>query len=130
MGLPPKVLEVRRAAVRAGLVIRVEPFIHLTDVRPDDFLNFRRRHRVRRVPGDLDGGRPRAFLNLCRRDATGNFDASAVRFLSALAPISCSSNPGMNEFEPITTAMSSPAPPSNGAPSIVPVNEIVTRSPL
>ena len=36
----------------------------------------------------------------------------------------------MNEFEPIITAMSSPVPPSKGAPSILPVKSIVTLSPF
>ena len=45
-------------------------------------------------------------------------------------PTSCSSKPGMKVFEPMQTAMSSPVPPSNGVPSIVPVKSITTRSPL
>ena len=36
----------------------------------------------------------------------------------------------MKVLEPIVTWMFSPVPPSNGVPSMVPLNEIVTRSPL
>src|SRR5258707_654941 len=45
-------------------------------------------------------------------------------------PTSCSSKPGMNWAAPIVTWMFSPAPPSNGVPSMVPLKEIVTRSPV
>ena len=36
----------------------------------------------------------------------------------------------MNVFDPTLTTMSSPVPPSKASPSIVPVKDIVTRSPL
>ncbi len=52
-----------------------------------------------------------------------------VRLSPALMPASCSSKPGMNDCEPITTGTSSPVPPSNGTPSMEPANEIVTLSP-
>ena len=53
-----------------------------------------------------------------------------MRVSPAAMPISCSSKPGMKEFEPIVTWMFSPVPPSNGVPLMVPLKEIVTRSPV
>ena len=36
----------------------------------------------------------------------------------------------MKVLEPISTGVSSPVPPSNGSPLMVPAKEIMTRSPL
>jgi hypothetical protein len=36
----------------------------------------------------------------------------------------------MKVFEPIRTAMSSPLPPAKGSPPMVPVKEMLTRSPF
>ena len=53
-----------------------------------------------------------------------------MRVSPAAMPSNCSSKPGMNVFEPIVTWIPSPVPPSNGVPLMVPLKEIVTRSPV
>ena len=52
-----------------------------------------------------------------------------ARFRRPPMPTSWSSKPGMNWLEPTLTATSSPVPPSNGVPSILPMKSITTRSP-
>ena len=47
----------------------------------------------------------------------------------ALAPVSCSSKPGMNWPEPITSGAASALPPSNSTPSIEPVKSMISWSP-
>ena len=59
---------------------------------------------------------------------SGNVTFS-TRSSPALAPKSCSSNPGINCFEPSISGAPSAAPPSNGTPSILPRKSIVIASP-